>query len=44
MQALALLLPAATTTVTPLLCRLLIAVSSALDAPPRLMLATAGLT
>ena len=43
LQALALLLPAATAIVTPALERLLTAVSSAVETPPpRLMLATAG--
>ena len=43
-QASTLLLPAAATTVTPALCKLLTAVSVADEAPPpRLMLATAGL-
>lgn len=43
LQALALLLPAATAIVTLALCRLLTALSSAVDAPPpRLIFATAG--
>lgn len=45
MHALAELLPAATTTVTPLLCMFATAVSMELLAPPpRLMFATAGFT